>query len=161
MTMVLTIVDGALSIDARCYAPELAERRTAIDDLAAIGIALRDGCVFLGMRVGYLRPLLQSYASCEFERTQPRSACHHWGLRSGAILDLIDTRFHASDGLGADSAEVRLARSDSPDWVARTEHDGLVMLKWCHSRTPRSSFTLNFGDARLGAGSACRSRRRR
>lgn len=131
MSIVLSIVEGALAVDARCYAPEIAKRGTVIDDLAAIGVALRDCGVFLGMREGFVRPLLQSYASYEHERTKPRAEKQHEGmLRPGAILDLIDARFHASDGPGADAAEARLARSKVPAWVVRTEKDGLVRLEW-------------------------------
>lgn len=129
----LRIVDGALTVDARCYAPETAERATVIDDLAAIGVALRNSGVFLGIRVGFVRPLVQRFAMCEFERMQPRATTLHVGLRSGAVLDVIDARFHASDGPGADSNEARLARSAVPGWVRRTEQDGLVMLSWAQT----------------------------
>jgi hypothetical protein len=54
-------------------------------------------------------------------------------LRPFAILDLIDARFHATDGPGADARELRLARSEIPDGVVRTEKDGLVRLEWAKS----------------------------
>lgn len=130
-TVVLSIAYGALAVDARCYRAELSQRRTAIDDLATIGIALRTTGLFAGLAVGFVRPLLQSYATYEFDRVQPRAARRHSGmLRSGAILDLIDTRFHASNDEGADPGELRLANSDVPPWVRRSGQDGLVILRW-------------------------------
>jgi len=126
IVMVLSIVDGALKVDVRYHAPE----PTTIDDLAAVAVALRDCGVFLGMRYGYVRPLTQSQAMYAFERKKPRTKPDDDDLRSGAILDLIDTRFNASDGPGADANEVKLAKSKVPSWVERTEADGLVTLKW-------------------------------
>ncbi len=139
MTAVLTIALGALRVDARCYQEELARRPTVIDDLVAMGCALRDCGVFIGMRVGFVRPLLQSYASYAFERTQPRGTPRNWGLRSGAIVDLIDTRFHSSGREDADPREVRLASSDVPEWVRRTEKDGLVIARWADSISDKAT----------------------
>lgn len=134
MAISLSIVEGALAVDARCYGDEITKRGTVIDDLAAIGVALRNCGVFLGMREGYVMPLVRTYAGYEFERTQPRAESQHDGMmRPGAIVDLIDARFHATDGPGADARELRLARSKIPDWVVRTEKHGLVRLQWAKS----------------------------
>lgn len=132
MSMTLSIVEGAFNVDARCYGPEMAVRPTAIDDLVAVALALRSCGVFLGLRVGFVSPFTQSRTFYEFEREKPRAGVGR-AMRNGAILELIDIRFHASDGPGSDPAEVRLAQSEVPDWVKRTETDGLVRLEWAQT----------------------------
>jgi hypothetical protein len=133
MSIVLSIVHGALAVDARCYREGVTERPTVIDDLAAIAIALRKSGVFAGLREGFVTPLVQSDASYEFERTRPRTSTRAWDLRDAAVLDLIDTRFHASAAEDAMASELRRASSDLPDGAERSEKSGLVRIKWTKS----------------------------
>jgi hypothetical protein len=133
MSVVLSIVHGALAVDARCYREGMRERPTVMGDLAAIAIALRDCGVFAGLREGFVTPLVQSDASYDFERNRPRVSSREWDLRNAAVLDLLDVRFHTSGFEDSNPIEVKLAKSTVPKSVKRTEKSGLVTLEWVES----------------------------
>jgi hypothetical protein len=128
MSVVLSIAHGALNlaVDARCYREGMTERPTAIDDLAAIAIALRNSGVFAGLREGFVTALVQSDASYEFDRNKPRASTREWDSRNAAVLDLLDVRFHTSGNEDANPLEVKLAKSAVAKSVKRTEETGLV-----------------------------------
>jgi hypothetical protein len=129
VSLVLTITPMALGVDVRVHDAELEARRaTVIDDVVAVAAAVRSCGGIAGLKYGYVSPLVNSKAS--FPRPRPRPPRRPDTISVAAIHETNDQTFHRSEHPDAAEGARLLASAELPAPARRTEHDGLMLVRW-------------------------------
>ena len=131
LSVQLVVVPGLLSVTTRLHHSEIAKYPTeALRRLVDLSIAPRQCTTVAGLLEGYLSPQNLAMASYAFERTRPRGETRNHGmLRPGAICDVFDPTFNASDPPRASQQELALIRS-VPNQATRETLGDLLIQTW-------------------------------